>query len=83
MILKEVEVSDLGDLIRGIVREEVSRLAPQPERDPEWVRRKEAQKLLGISAPTIISYEKKGYITPLRLGSTIFYKKNDLLSFRK
>ena len=79
MILKEHELSELGTMIRAIVREEMG--AKEPEQKPELIRRREARALLGgISDPTIISYEKRGLITPKRIGGTILYDRNDLIN---
>ena len=85
MILKEVEISELGDMIRGIVKDELGNITPPPrEKRRELIRRKEARALLGgISDPTIISYEKKGFINPVRIGGTILYDRDEILQKAK
>ena len=82
MILKEIEVSELGDLIRQAVRDELKNIQPTTPKK-ELIRRKEAREVLGgISNPTIISYEKKGLLNPVRIGGTILYDRNELLNVK-
>jgi len=51
--------------------------------DNPLIRRKEARQLLGgISDPTIISYEKRGLIHPVRYGATILYNREELLRIK-
>ena len=81
MILKEIEINELGAMIREAIREEMGTM--KTEKEPEMIRRKEARELLGgISDPTIISYEKRGLITPVRIGGTILYDRNELLKYK-
>ena len=57
---------------------------PEPAKEPEYIRRKEARELVGgISNPTIIAYEKRGLLTPLRIGGTILYNKSEILKAKK
>lgn len=85
MILKEIEITELADMIRVIVRDEVAQIqTPITDQGRVLIRRKEARELLGgISAPTIISYEKKGYVKPVRIGGTILYDKAEILQAKK
>jgi hypothetical protein len=56
----------------------------QKTAEPELIRRKEARELLGgISDPTIISYERRGLIKPVRIGGTILYNKAEILAHKK
>ena len=80
MIIREIEIKEFSQFIREVIREEIEKFQPAGEKEPELIRRREARELLGgISAPTIISYEKRGLITPLRIGGTILYDRNELL----
>jgi hypothetical protein len=81
MILREIEVSELGQVFRDVIREELAKLQPPAPKEKELIRRKEARELLGgISDPTIIAYEKKGLLNPIRIGGTILYDRNEILN---
>lgn len=83
MIVREIEITELGELIRQAVREEMANSRPQPK-EKELIRRKEARELLGgISNPTIISYEKKGIVKSIRVGGTILYDRDEILNTKQ
>jgi predicted DNA-binding transcriptional regulator AlpA len=83
MILRETELSELGEMIRQIVRDEFQK-NNLSQTEKKFVRRREACEILGgISDPTIISYEKKGLINPIRIGSTILYDRAELLNAKR
>ena len=80
MILREIEVTELAAALREILREEIATLHPPDPKEKALIRRKEARELLGgISNPTIISYEKRGLINPIRIGGTILYDRAEIL----
>lgn len=54
----------------------------------EWITRKQATEILGISAPTIINLSKSGILPCYRLGKSVRYKRIEVdnamkLSFSK
>jgi hypothetical protein len=84
MILKDFEVTEFSEMMRAVIREEIANMKPAPAKEPELIRRKEARELLGgISNPTIISYEKRGLLTPKRIGGTILYDRAEILANKK
>lgn len=63
------------------VREEVER--EQAKRDRQagdhLVRKEEARKMLGGPDPsTLWRWEQRGYLTPVKIGVKVFYRRSDL-----
>lgn len=44
----------------------------------EWITRKQATEILGISAPTIINLSKSGILPCYRLGKSVRYKRSEV-----
>jgi excisionase family DNA binding protein len=44
----------------------------------DWITRKQAITILGISAPTIINWSKSGIIPCYRIGSLVRYKRSEI-----
>ena len=67
--------------IKQIIKEEISSaLASQgPNAVDELLTRKDTAKYLGVTMPTLNSWEKKGYIKAKRLGSRVYFYKSKLL----
>ena len=50
----------------------------QPEKQPEYLTRKEVAKILKVSLVTLSDWNKKGVLKPYRLGNLIRYKRVEL-----
>ena len=50
----------------------------QPQKQPEYLTRKEAAKILKVSLVTLSDWNKKGVLKPYRLGNLIRYKREEL-----
>jgi len=44
----------------------------------EWITRKQATEILGISAPTIINLSKSGILPCYHLGKSVRYKRSEV-----
>lgn len=78
----EVSADDLMKMMERVIKETTnSVLAKLNEGRPsELYTRKEAMKKLGVkSEATMINWEKKGYLSPHKLGNRIFYRQDDLV----
>ena len=49
-----------------------------PTQHDDWITRKQAITMLGVSAPTIINWSKSGIIPCYRIGSLIRYKRSEI-----
>jgi len=48
-------------------------------KDPEiWIGRKEASEILGVTYPTLLDWNKKGIITPYKVGNRVRYKRSEI-----
>ena len=75
--LKEI----LEELIRKAVREEMNSSAPS-SLDSPVLTRDEAAKMLDISLPTLLQWEKHGVIPkPKRLGKRVYFIRKDFIAF--
>ena len=72
LIIQPVNLDQLYEGFREIVRSEIKQLET-PKKDTVYHTRKEAQKTLKISMPTLDEYTRKGIIQGSRLGSRILY----------
>lgn len=50
----------------------------QPVKETQFLTRKEAAKLLGVSLPTILDWTKSGKIIGYRIASRVRYKRNEI-----
>ena len=49
-----------------------------PKQETEYLTRKEAAKVLGVSLPTLNEWTKTGLIIGYRIASRVRYKRNEL-----
>ena len=70
--LKESILLDVRTELKEIV------LNFQPEKQPEYLTRKEVAVILKVSLVTLTDWNKKGVLKPYRLGNLIRYKRVEL-----
>lgn len=80
MEIELITLADLENLKREIVGEIRSLLNSKTEmnRDQKWVKSKDVQKLLQISAGTLQNLRNRKMIPFTKLGGVIFYNREDL-----
>jgi len=67
--------------IQSIIKEEI-RLALSgcnPKGNEELLSRRDAARYFGVTFPTLNTWEKKGYLKPIRIGSRVYFKKSNLI----
>lgn len=52
---------------------------PTASENNDLITRRETAKILGVTLPTVIDWEKKGIITGYRIGNRIRYKHSEIL----
>ncbi len=79
-ILYQLNAADLERVIRKIHAEERERIRAEirAQETDRNVTRKEALRLLGVAAGTLWKWGKEGYLTPVYVGSKVYYRKSDL-----
>lgn len=70
--------SDLRELVRGVVREELARLRPSPE---EYLSPAVAARIARVAASTIRRWIRQGRITGHKAGRAVRIRRADLESF--
>lgn len=71
----------LEQLIRNAVREEMNVSSSENSYSPVLTR-DEARKMLDISLPTLLQWEKDGIIPkPKRLGKRVYFVRKDFIAF--
>ncbi len=82
--IQEITVSELSNIIRASVKEELQHLKTvktnKEENDEELLSRKEVLELLGISSVTLWNYQNSGRISVYKYINKSFYKKSELLA---
>ena len=76
-----VSASDLEEVVRGILEEVIS--ASKDEKDETLLSVKQASALLGVNRSTLWSWEKTGYLKPLRVGRKVMYPAYVINDLRK
>ncbi len=75
--------TELADLINEGLKNHVDDLINQlSERDKggkEFLTRKETAEFFGVSLVTLHDWNKKGLITPLKMGNRTYYKRSELV----
>lgn len=81
-VIYQLNADDLKEIISGIVREERERtvLEERERKEHGTVGRKEAAKMLGVSASTLWKWDKCGYLTPVKVGTKVLYRYRDIES---
>lgn len=49
-----------------------------PERSDDMITKKDVMDGFGVTHTTLWKWEKKGYLTPVRVGKKVYYKRADL-----
>jgi hypothetical protein len=80
--IREITVSELSNIIRTSVKEELQHLhtVNKDEKSEELLTRKEVLKLLDISSVTLWNYQNSGKINVYKFSNKCFYKKNELIA---
>lgn len=82
--IQEITVSELSNIIRASVKEELQHLntvkTNNEENDEELLSRKQVLELLGISSVTLWNYQNSKRINVYKFSNKCFYKKNELLA---
>lgn len=78
----EIELITLADLqsMKQEILSEIRELIKQknPDSNKKWLKSKDVQKLLGISAGTLQTLRNQEKIPFTRLGGVIYYDRNEL-----
>jgi excisionase family DNA binding protein len=73
-----------SDDIKNIVKSALEEIKPEGKKEePELIKISEVSKILKVSLPTIHTWKKQGKIPFYRLGSKIFFKRNEVLEVLK
>lgn len=84
IFIKEISVSELKELIRDVLKEELENLCLKDFNNSEEIlSREEAAKYLKISLVTLGSWTKSNKIPGYRKGSRVYYKKSELIDCLK
>ncbi|MDX2172983.1 MAG: helix-turn-helix domain-containing protein [Bacteroidota bacterium] len=71
--------NDLKELIRNAVKEEIKLLNNSPPvKEDEYLSRKKASFILGISTQTLGKYTKNKLIVGYRIGGLVKYKRSEI-----
>ena len=83
VIFSQISLQDLKSEIAEVVRETMIPIinsAVAPPSDDEFITRKQAANLLGVSCPTLLDWTKKGKVQGHRIGKFVRYKRSELRS---
>ena len=80
LLLSTMPLKALQDAIATTVRKEIKEATQhlKPAEKIEFLSRKEAAKLLGISVVTLDNWALNGKITGYRIGKFVRYKRHEL-----
>jgi hypothetical protein len=71
---------ELKEILREVVRSELSaHFGNLPKDTSDFIGTKDAQKILGISSPTMTKYVRMGFLKRYRIGHTYRYKKDEVI----
>jgi excisionase family DNA binding protein len=73
-----VTPSDLREIVREVIVEEVTKLIPQKSTGQKYYTRKEAAKKARITMPTLDKYIQEGKIKAHRLGRRVLFSEEDI-----
>ncbi|RYH75539.1 DNA-binding protein [Flavobacteriaceae bacterium 144Ye] len=85
--LYEIDVNSFAEKISATVSATVSenllnvleeQFSTKNENEKGYYSRKELSKILGVTIQTLIEWDKRGILKPLRIGNLIRYNKQDI-----
>ncbi len=77
-----INVADLNEFLLQVINDKME--AQKQEEEEAYLTRDEASRMLGGAAlSTLWRWEKTGYLTPVRMGSKVRYRKSDVLKIIK
>lgn len=77
-----ISVADLNEFLLQVINDKME--AQRQEEKEAYLTRDEASSMLGGAAlSTLWRWEKNGYLTPVRMGSKVRYRKSDVLKIIK
>ncbi len=70
----------LRNIVREMYAEEQQRIekAIAEHRETPTIPRREAAKMLNVTASTLWRWAKEGYLVPVKIGSKVFYRATDI-----
>lgn len=83
VIKLEITAGDLLQVINDVVAKTTQELLAkfEKEQNPDYISRKEAMKLLGVSTQlTMIRWEQKEFLIPYKMSGRVYYKREEVLS---
>ncbi|WP_066223367.1 helix-turn-helix domain-containing protein [Formosa haliotis] len=84
IILQGITASDLVDIIEERLTKRLNNLNLNHEQEPDplknFIEKKEARELLGVSNPTLYRWENKGKLKSYAIGGKRYYKRSDIES---
>jgi len=79
ILLSSIPLAVLEKLIREIIASEMKQHVLPPEKvNTDYITRKEAASILGVSLPTLALWAKRGIIPSYRISSRVRYKRNEV-----
>lgn len=80
-ISTEFTIDEFKTVIQDAVKMEIEKLKlNKPETPTEYITRKDAKEILGISLPTLNDWSKRGIIPSYRIASRVRYKREEVLN---
>lgn len=77
----EIDISDLLDTIISEISAAFNNSFNSMKNEDELITRKQALELLQVSSPTLLKLTRQGYFNPIRLGNSLRFSKNEILSY--
>jgi excisionase family DNA binding protein len=75
-----LELKGLEQLIRDCIKSEMANYKPSPPpKKPEFISRRKAALILGVSLPTLHNYCKDGTISSYRMGAKILLIEEEVI----
>ena len=71
-----LDITALEEKLDTLINILSEQIAPE---NKKLITRRETAKILGVTLPTVIDWEKKGIITGYRIGNRIRYKEAEIL----
>jgi hypothetical protein len=79
-LLVQMNEEDLYQIVRKVIREEISNINLNDEDDNCEVNKKQAAELLDVCESTIDNWSKEGFITKYARGHRRYFLKKELLA---
>ena len=82
-LIEFVKAWNLARVEESLEAKQDTSISPFPDNDSNLITKKEAMLGFRVSHTTLWKWQKTGYLTPVKVGKKVYYRREDIMSLTK